>query len=223
MARPSAFPDWATTLANDGTTGQPNRAEPSAGKKITGFNFNEKPPRQDVNWLFWCINEWIEYLDSLIFAQASVKINEELQLYYDGSNLLYGETYGDTDATTYEKPLAYGTSNLSKSKKVHSFVKHNGMETLDYSFSGLTNHQISGMFGCLFIGYVDAGGSVVTIVKDKKESTAYSGGPYTGTADISAVPDGSTIFVVEAIHIVPSTFTGVGDLITIGDVIITIS
>jgi hypothetical protein len=66
MAKPSIVPSWATTLANDPTTGQPNRAEPSVGKKVTGFNFNEKPPRQDMNWLLWIASKWIEYFDGVI-------------------------------------------------------------------------------------------------------------------------------------------------------------
>jgi hypothetical protein len=59
--QPTGYPDWSTTLANDPVTGQPNRAEPSAGKKITGFNFNEKPPRQDTNWLNWTLGLWTRF------------------------------------------------------------------------------------------------------------------------------------------------------------------
>jgi hypothetical protein len=75
MAKPTVVPSWATTLANDVTSGQPNRAEPSAGKKITGFNFNEKPPRQDLNWLLWNLSKWAEclntYIDSPVYSEGS--------------------------------------------------------------------------------------------------------------------------------------------------------
>jgi len=66
MSKPTDLPLWATTLANDVTTGQPNRAEPSAGKKATGFTFNEKPPRQNLNWLYYTLGKWIEWLDSIL-------------------------------------------------------------------------------------------------------------------------------------------------------------
>ena len=66
MAKPTKIPVWATTLAADVTTGINNRIEPSAGKKVTGFTYNEKPPRQDINWLLWVIGEWMTYLDTVI-------------------------------------------------------------------------------------------------------------------------------------------------------------
>jgi hypothetical protein len=66
IAKPTVVPSWASVLSNDPTTGQPNRVEPSSGKKITGFNFNEKPPRQDMNWLHWNQSQWINWLQTIM-------------------------------------------------------------------------------------------------------------------------------------------------------------
>lgn len=102
MSRPSVFPDWATTLANDPVTGQPNRAEPSAGKKITGFNFNEKPPRQDVNWLHYTTKQWLEYLDEQITALDKPAIlrpgKGQIKYTYSGEKMQY-------DILGYENPV----------------------------------------------------------------------------------------------------------------------
>ena len=72
MSKPTRFAKWAEVLAADGTSGVNNRIEPSGAKKNTGFIRSEKPPRQDVNDLFWLSNQWIEYFDSVI--DQNVKI-----------------------------------------------------------------------------------------------------------------------------------------------------
>lgn len=70
MAKPTSKPEW--------TVGNPSFAtvtiEPSAGKKLAGWGVAERPPAQFFNWLFWIINEWIDYFetttDSLIALQG---------------------------------------------------------------------------------------------------------------------------------------------------------
>ncbi len=66
MAKPTVLPKWADVLAVDGTTGVANRIEPSSGKKDTGWNFNEKPPRQFDNWLHFITFKWLEFFDGVI-------------------------------------------------------------------------------------------------------------------------------------------------------------
>jgi len=64
MARPTAgFPDFAMNDVTDPSSGQPNVVEPSAGKKAGGFIYNEKPPRQYLNWMQRLNSLWIRYLD----------------------------------------------------------------------------------------------------------------------------------------------------------------
>jgi hypothetical protein len=63
MTKPTEYPEWATTLDVDATSGQNNRVEPSSGLKITGWIRRVIPPRQYTNWLFWRIYEWIKYFD----------------------------------------------------------------------------------------------------------------------------------------------------------------
>lgn len=65
--KPTLFPEWATTLAADPTSGQNNRVEPSAGQKDTGIEYTDRlHPRQYINYQLWLINQWVEYLESTV-------------------------------------------------------------------------------------------------------------------------------------------------------------
>jgi len=66
MIRPSTKLEWATTNPVNGTSGIAAIVEPSSGKKQTGFLRNEKPPRQDMNWLHNLAGSWSQYLDRTI-------------------------------------------------------------------------------------------------------------------------------------------------------------
>lgn len=61
MAKPSSKPEW--------TVGNPDFAtvtvEPNATKKEAGWFPDERPPREYLNWLFFNINEWIEYFEGV--------------------------------------------------------------------------------------------------------------------------------------------------------------
>lgn len=59
MAKPTSKPDWTVGNPSFGTV----TIEPSAGKKETGWTFAERPPFQTMNWLFYNINEWIDYFE----------------------------------------------------------------------------------------------------------------------------------------------------------------
>lgn len=67
-SRPSVFPEWATTLSNDGPLGGPNRVEPSGGDKATGFTYPQQAPREWFNWLLYTNYQWLAYLDQQITA-----------------------------------------------------------------------------------------------------------------------------------------------------------
>jgi len=61
--QPVVFPQFAVSDLNNGTAGAPNVVEPSAGKKLTGWNEGERPPRETFNWLHRITNDWIEWFD----------------------------------------------------------------------------------------------------------------------------------------------------------------
>lgn len=56
--KPASKIDW--TSANPSV-----RVEPTSGKKNTGWNIDERPPREYMNWLFFNIDEWIDYFEAV--------------------------------------------------------------------------------------------------------------------------------------------------------------
>jgi hypothetical protein len=60
MAKPTSKPDWTVGNPSFGTV----TVEPSAGKKLAGWAASERPPFQFMNWLFWIVNDWINYFET---------------------------------------------------------------------------------------------------------------------------------------------------------------
>ena len=63
MARPEDYPLWATQSENDPTVGTPNKAVPDSEKQDFGQRANKITLRQDINYLFNQIREWIQFFD----------------------------------------------------------------------------------------------------------------------------------------------------------------
>ena len=66
MSRPSVAPAWASTLSTDPSSGQQNRVQPSDAKRAAGFDLNEKPTRQDINWTLWNFSDWLNYFAAYV-------------------------------------------------------------------------------------------------------------------------------------------------------------
>lgn len=62
-AKPTKFPEWARTPSVDPVVGGDNIVEPAEQLKDTGWLRKQKPPANQMNWLFNLINQWIEYHD----------------------------------------------------------------------------------------------------------------------------------------------------------------
>lgn len=60
MPKPASKPDWTVGNPDFATVTQ----EPTAQKKEDGWQKDERPPREFMNWLFWNIDQWIDYLES---------------------------------------------------------------------------------------------------------------------------------------------------------------
>lgn len=72
--KPTNLPKWADLNPVDGVSGQPAILEPTAGKKDSGHVRLERPPRQDLNWLFNLIYNWLGFLSDWV-ADIGVKSN----------------------------------------------------------------------------------------------------------------------------------------------------
>ena len=102
--RPEKFPEWAKEDQTDPVSGQVNRSEPPEARKDSGWNRQEIPPRQWLNWLTWKANEWIEWLTGRV---------DELQTDVDGaqSDADAAQTTADThiDEEVSDSPHGIGS------------------------------------------------------------------------------------------------------------------
>ena len=57
--KPIKKPSWMSGISS------PEVVEPSAGKKIDGWNADERPPAEYFNWLFQNLSDWVDYLDQI--------------------------------------------------------------------------------------------------------------------------------------------------------------
>ena len=68
IAKPTKIPQWTVNVDGsdndvaDPTSGQNNVVEPPAGKKLLGWDFKEKPPRNWFNWLSRLTAQWFLWL-----------------------------------------------------------------------------------------------------------------------------------------------------------------
>lgn len=63
-SRPGTYLNWVTTA---GTTNPPGYAvQPTSGQMTTGFVGSQHPPFQYLNWLFYILDQWIQYFDSVV-------------------------------------------------------------------------------------------------------------------------------------------------------------
>lgn len=59
QTKPSAKSNWTVGNASFATVTQ----EPSASKKQTGWNIDERPAREWMNWLFYITDQWVDYFE----------------------------------------------------------------------------------------------------------------------------------------------------------------
>lgn len=62
LPKPASKPDWTVGNPDFGTV----TIEPSGGKKQTGWTPSERPPSQFFNWLFYNLDQWVKYFESVV-------------------------------------------------------------------------------------------------------------------------------------------------------------
>ena len=94
VSAPTEFPQWATNpdgsnsdIVNS-TSGETNVVEPDASKKLIGWDYQEAPPREHMNWLHRLYDQWIRWF------------NQELLLLLPASGTVSASIYGSTQTIT---------------------------------------------------------------------------------------------------------------------------
>lgn len=63
MAKPTYYPEWATTTKNLPNTGQTNKVRPKTSLRTIGWDYGQMLTAEEWNWQFGNIYEWITYID----------------------------------------------------------------------------------------------------------------------------------------------------------------
>lgn len=62
--KPIFKPEWATDDVVLTEAGTDNKIRPIEEARLTGYDYKQKPPVQEFNWMFNNIFQWIDYLES---------------------------------------------------------------------------------------------------------------------------------------------------------------
>lgn len=131
MARPSVIPFWT-----DGDAAK--QIQPPAGQINTGWTNGQKPPFRFMNWLFYQIGLWIQYLDS-VAASAQVIVAADGSVTGASPNRTYvmnpttgGVTFTVPAAATIGAGYRFTIKNNNVSSGFNvSFAAFNGTDTLE--------------------------------------------------------------------------------------------
>ena len=76
LVKPSALPQWATDPnITDPTSGEKNVVDPGSSRYAEGWLYNEKPPRNYMNWLHNLYYQWIALFDANFDQSCNVGDN----------------------------------------------------------------------------------------------------------------------------------------------------
>jgi len=81
MPRPTTLPRWASVPNIDPTSGQANVIEPTTGKKDTGWNFKDRPSRNEDNWFKNTTFNWVTWFDDNLGNGVFKQIESNAVLY----------------------------------------------------------------------------------------------------------------------------------------------
>lgn len=79
VSKPSTYPIW--------TDGDPSKVtQPPSPQLLSGWTAGEPIPFQYLNWLFWLINGWVEYLDQTVSGDVTALNLDQTMRLINGGN-----------------------------------------------------------------------------------------------------------------------------------------
>ena len=106
MAQPTSHLEW--------TDGDPSKVvEPSAGKKLAGWQALEKPPAEFFNWLFYTTDLWNKYLNEQVEAFKAVGTFFDAVVGVGGTHADFATLMADPDVATFKHILVNGPITMT--------------------------------------------------------------------------------------------------------------
>lgn len=109
MAKPTRKTNW--TIGNS----EPSvvRVEPSDAKKIEGWNVEERPAREFMNWIFHNFQEWIDYLEAQTDAFVASKLEYDAVIGIGGTHATINALMADADIANIKSVLVKDSMSLA--------------------------------------------------------------------------------------------------------------
>lgn len=111
MAKPASKPDW--TSANPSV-----RTEPTGGKKNTGWDINERPAREFMNWLFFNIDEWIDYFEGVTDSLLGLDATFDAVVGVNGTHATINDLMADGDIALFKRILVTTPQTLTATQVI---------------------------------------------------------------------------------------------------------
>ena len=177
LPRPSSFPEWTVGNPNFGTV----TTEPTSQEKENGWSPNQRPPREIMNWLFFNLDEWAKYLDS-VATEVLAQNTEYVAVIGTGgthasfadliadSNITSGKVLVNTNQTITAPIVIDGRNDLVFEILPGVVIQSDG--SVIRGFDILNSNRIQ-FLGGRFIGFNNAGDRVIRIQATSKNTALF--------------------------------------------------
>lgn len=111
MARPTYYPEWATTDTTLPVAGTSNKQRPKESLRTIGWDKTQIPAAEEWNWQFDNINDWVVHFDTLNSISKTVNFIGDVSGSFSFSN--NSSTIGNVSLQVADNSHNHTSSNIS--------------------------------------------------------------------------------------------------------------
>lgn len=150
LPKPASHISW--------TDGAPAKVqEPTGGKKLLGWAFQERPPFEFMNWLFFRLDEWVKYFESVTDELSIQKQEYDAIVGVGGTHATFNDLMADPLIATKKNILVSTALTLTANQvinqndmtfvfKPQAIITKGGGCTIGLDITGLRCKVIRGRF-----------------------------------------------------------------------------
>lgn len=158
------------------TDGAPEKVqEPTSGKKLLGWAFKERPPFEFMNWLFYRLDEWVKYFESITDELALQKQEYDAIIGIGGTHADFNDYEADPNVANLKnilvtKPLTLASNQIITQNDIAITFKPQAVMTKAVGCTiGL---QLTGLrckiYGGRFVGWNGVGDKAIQLTAPTK-------------------------------------------------------